>query len=141
MLKIYSKGCEHVLSALSFIPVEKYAANFLAQDLCEKAQVSETSTRKSLQILVREGILNAIPGPGGGYKFAIHPDDISLFRIIQSIDGPDAFDQCVMGLPECGSKSPCPLHETWQHVKEELLKEMTQQSLGEIMRIAQRRKK
>ncbi len=141
MFKIYSKGCEHVLSALSTIPIKEYENNFLAQELCKKAGVSETSTRKGLQLLVHAGILDAVPGPGGGYKFTSHPDNISLLEIIQSVDGQDVFERCIMGLPNCNHHAPCPVHDTWKKVKSELIRELQQKSLGKIMQTAQRRKK
>lgn len=112
----------------------------MAQDICRRADVSETSTRKALQILVKENILMAVPGPGGGYKFSRDPDKISLLSLIQAIDGPDVFEKCVMGLPDCGNAKPCPVHNSWKKVKSEMLKELKSKSLGAMMRSAQKEK-
>ncbi|MCA9405940.1 MAG: Rrf2 family transcriptional regulator, partial [Candidatus Omnitrophica bacterium] len=93
MFKVYSKGCEYVLRALTRLPVDHYQEPFLAKDLCKKAKVPEASTRKIFQKLAREGLLNAVPGPGGGYKLSKDANQISLFHIIVAVDGKEVFDK------------------------------------------------
>jgi len=42
---------------------------------------------KILQRLTRDGILNSIRGPSGGFRLARAPDTISLLQIVEAIDG------------------------------------------------------
>ncbi|MCA9407306.1 MAG: Rrf2 family transcriptional regulator [Candidatus Omnitrophica bacterium] len=141
MFKIYSKGCEYALRALTQIPPELYDQNFLAKDLCKKAKVPEASTRKIFQSLVKSGVLSAVPGPGGGYVLTRSPAKISLLTIIKSVDGEDAFEKCIMGLPDCGQCNPCPVHNTWKKVKESIIKEMEVKSLAQLMGSVKKSKK
>lgn len=138
MFKIYSKGCEYAISALTQISLKDSGQSFLAADICRKANLPEHSTRKALQLLVWGGLLESVSGPGGGYKLSRDPRNISLLDIIKSIDGENVFDHCVMGLSECGSKNPCPVHNTWIRVKGKMLAEMQQKSLYELMTIGRK---
>ena len=96
MIKLYSKGCEHILQIISRIPQDECDQTFLAKNLCRKSKVPEHSARKGLQLLVQKKILEAVPGPGGGYKFAAHPKKISLLDVVNAIDGEDSLKRCVM---------------------------------------------
>lgn len=141
MLRIYSKGCEHVLRALTRIRLDQCDRQFLARDICRLAKVPETPTRKSLQALVKAGILAAATGPGGGYRFAIHPSKISLIRIITAVDGEDVFDQCLMGLPECSRSQPCPIHDLWSKLKGRMVRELERKTIGQLMQTVKVRQK
>lgn len=139
MLRIYSKGCEHVLRALTRIPLDQCDQQFLARDICRQAQVPETPTRKSLQALVKAGLLAAATGPGGGYRFAVHPSKISLLRIITAVDGETVFDHCLMGLPECSHSQPCPIHESWTKLKGQMIRELERKTIGQLMQTVKER--
>src|SRR3989338_10675786 len=133
MIKLYSKGCEHILRIISKIPQDEYGRIFLAKNLCHKSRVPEHSARKELQLLVQKRVLEAVSGPGGGYKFAIHPKKTTLLDVINIVDGKDSLKRCVMGLTECNSKAPCPIHNSWKDLKEDLLREFKKKTLFDLM--------
>jgi DNA-binding IscR family transcriptional regulator len=45
-------------------------------------------------------------------------ETISLREIVRAVDGPDAFDRCVLGLDRCGGPEPCPFHREWAAARE-----------------------
>lgn len=134
MFKLYSKGCEYALRALTAIPSDAYDKPFAAKDLCRKAGVPEASTRKVFQKLVREGILSAVTGPGGGYKLSRDPSDISLLSIVGAVEGDDVFKKCVLGFATCSDRKPCPVHSSWKKVRTGMIREMENKSLAQLMR-------
>ena len=42
---------------------------------------------KQLQALVRAGILSSTPGPRGGFRLAVEPENVSLLDIVVAIEG------------------------------------------------------
>lgn len=132
MFKLYSKGCQHALWALSYAHLEREGARFQPKDVCKRTGIPEPFTRKILQALVQGGFLNAHRGPGGGYSLARNAESISLLDVIKAVDGDHAFDQCVMGLPQCSGASPCPIHGLWATTKTKLLQDLERKSLAEI---------
>lgn len=49
---------------------------------------------KQLQALARAGIVSSTPGPGGGFRLARSPEDITLLDIVIAIEGPDEAFRC-----------------------------------------------
>lgn len=139
MFKVYSKGCEYALRALTEISLSKPHQKFSMKQICRKAKIPESYTRKIFQSLVQGKFLSAVPGPGGGYALTSHPKKISLLKIILAVDGQDAFDKCIMGLSECNEKKPCPIHNTWKKMKKGVLRELKNKTLEDLIKVRKQR--
>ncbi|MBX7259415.1 MAG: Rrf2 family transcriptional regulator [Candidatus Hydrogenedentes bacterium] len=141
MFRLYSKGCEYALRALTCAASQKDTSRFQAKDVCKKAGIPESFTRKVFQALTQGGFLQAVRGPGGGYELSRPPEEITLRDVIEAVEGQDTFSHCVLGFPTCGEKHPCPLHETWAAAKTELLAQLEQRSLRDLADTTTRKKK
>lgn len=133
MLRLYSKGCEHVLRALISIPPGDAGKVFSLKTICSQESIPLSFTKKMFHHLVQQGLLHALQGPGGGYRFKIPPSDITVLQIIESVDGPDALHHCVLGSGNCGQGRPCSLHLLWKQVQENLVSELNALKLQELM--------
>ena len=140
MFKLYSKGCEYALRALTYAASHSEDGRFQAKDVCEKTDIPESFTRKVLQSLVQGGFLQAVRGPGGGYELTRPASEITLLDVIEAVEGEDTFDHCVLGFPSCGSKRPCPLHETWSQAKRQLMAQLERRTLQELADSTQSKK-
>jgi len=69
--------------------------------IAEEMIVSEAHLSKVLQRLVREGLINSVRGPHGGFKLAKDPDDISLMDVYEAIEGPLPVDHCLFHSKSC----------------------------------------
>jgi Rrf2 family protein len=49
--------------------------------------VSKDQLSKVLQRLVKEGLLTSRRGPKGGFSITVSPDQVTLLRIVEAIDG------------------------------------------------------
>ena len=133
MFRLYSKGCEYAIRALLQMGPARGRAKFAATDVCRRAGIPESFTRKIFQALVRGGFLSAVTGPGGGYALRRPPGQITLRRVIEAVDGEGAFRQCVLGLPVCGERRACPLHATWLKAKRPLLRQLDTTTLQDLL--------
>lgn len=140
MFKLYSKGCEYALRALTYAASQKENGRFQAKDVCEKTDIPESFTRKVFQALTQGGFLQAVRGPGGGYELTRPANKISLLDVIEAVEGRDTFDHCVLGFPACGSKHPCPLHDTWVRAKRQLIAQLEHRTLQELADTTLRKK-
>ncbi len=141
MFKLYSKGCEYAIRALIFATDHSSTDSpkrFQAKDVCEKAGIPESFTRKILQALVQDGVLVSGRGPGGGYALAMPAEEISIARIIRAIDGDQAYSKCVMGLEACNADNPCPMHDYWTTMKVPMLEELEARTLKDLLRVSDR---
>ena len=89
------------------------------KEVTEAIASPEAFTAKILQQLVKNGLLLSFRGPTGG--FILNDEkDIRLHDVVVAIDGTHLMEDCVLGLNECSSSNPCPVHEKFQIVKNEL---------------------
>jgi Rrf2 family protein len=104
MIMKLSEGIEsglHCALLLAMIPEE---AVLPARALAEFHGVSESYLLKHLQSLAAGGILQAVPGPKGGYRLARQPDDITVLDVVQAIEGKGPAFRCT----EIRQRGPCP---------------------------------
>jgi Rrf2 family transcriptional regulator, iron-sulfur cluster assembly transcription factor len=76
---------------------------------------------KILQQLAKQKILSSTKGPHGGFSILRDPQKITLYEIIKTIDGEEAFTNCIMHNGPCitvdNTKKPCPLHEDYSKAR------------------------
>jgi Rrf2 family iron-sulfur cluster assembly transcriptional regulator len=72
---------------------------------------------KLLSTLSRSGFVDGERGPGGGYRLARAPDEITLLEIYRLFEGEPPADECAWG-GDCRGFEQCPLHdgiaEVWE---------------------------
>ena len=133
MLHLYSRGCEYAIQALTHLSRRECRDGFSVRSVCRKAALPESFTRKIFQTLVKNGILAAKRGPGGGYRFKKDPDKISLLSMIHAIDGKRAFDKCVIKDIPCDRTERCSLHSKWMKTKDSLIKQLADSTIAQLI--------
>lgn len=96
---------------LASIETRKYIS---IQEISEKLDIPFYFLTKVLQQLTQAGLMESKKGSHGGVRLTKSETKISLFEIIEAIDGKDLFTECLLGLPGCGIRKPCPVHEEWK---------------------------
>ena len=72
-------------------------------------------------------------GRQGGFRLARAAEEIHLIEIIQAIDGPlKDCNACVSGLATCSDTAPCPLHERFKPIREQLKAFMHDTTLADM---------
>ncbi len=94
-----------------YIPIRK-----ISDDL----NISFHFLTKIIQILSQHGLMTSYRGPAGGVALAKPASEISLIEIITALEGADFFEGCILALPNCGDGAPCPLHEYWGKIRDQL---------------------
>ncbi len=139
-MRLYSKGCEYLIRALTRMSERERIEGFSVRVVCRRAHIPESFMRKVLQNLAHKGLLVARRGPGGGYRFRFDPSPMPLLALITAVDGGDVFDQCVIREVDCDEDRPCAMHAIWTKAKKNLLDELTMHSVGEVVRAAKAHK-
>ena len=129
---LISKACDYGIRAalyvasktdLQFVPIRKISADL---------KISFHFLTKILQVLTQKNIMASYRGPKGGVSLAKPSSSITILEIIEAIDGLNLFQGCILGLPECNNSNPCPLHEKWAFMREELKTTFQQANLSEL---------
>ncbi len=85
--------------------------------LAEAHGVPTAYLAKHLQAMSRAGILEAGTGPGGGYRLARPPADISVLDVVEAVDGDDPAFHCMeirrrgpAAMPASEYRTMCGIH-------------------------------
>ncbi len=131
---MFSKACEYGIRATIWIAARSRSGERASlKRIAEAIDSPEAFTAKILQQLTRSKILTSTKGPVGGF----HIEDkkrsaLRLSDVVRALDGDRLFEGCGLGLPECDASHPCPLHDQFVAMRQQihqLLDEATLDSL------------
>ena len=131
---ILSKACEYALRATLHLVAMKPEGFVSIRAISDDLDISFPFLTKIFQKLTQAGILHSFRGPNGGIALARPPAKVTLYDIVVAVDGPGMFRECVLGLPGCGERKPCPMHERWARERERLKTMFQAETLEDIAR-------
>jgi Rrf2 family nitric oxide-sensitive transcriptional repressor len=79
-----------------------------ADEIARNGQVPRRYANKVLQALVRAGFVRSQPGPGGGYRLVLQPEELSILDVIGAVEPITRIVRCPLGLKT--HTDLCPLH-------------------------------
>ncbi len=115
----FSKTSEYALRILIYMARQPEAL-YSASQLIKELNVSDKYLRRLMTNLSKSGFIRSVQGRVGGYAFQKHIDEITLFDVIDSVEGMDQLNSCVLGFEQCSCTNPCAMHETWSGVRDKL---------------------
>ena len=118
---IYSRSAEyaiHALTELAILPPGEFA---LVKTLAGETAIPSHFLAKLLQDLARIGLLKSTKGPHGGFRLNVPPEEITMLRIVEVIDGPGRFDRCLGGTAECNERAACGMHDGWMVLRSRII--------------------
>ena len=133
-LLMFSKSCNYAIKAAIFIAKHSLEENKVGfVDIAKEIDSPQAFTAKILQILVKSGIIDSVKGVNGG--FYIPKKNIAttyLVEIVDAIDGDAVFHGCGLGLSHCSETHPCPVHDKFKSIRDELAHMLETTNLEEL---------
>jgi len=131
---MFSKACEHGIKAVIYIAAQSLEGRRVnIGDVVEHSGSPKAFTAKVLGELTKHNIVNSHTGPNGG--FDIEPKQIKQIKmsdIVRAIDGDSIYNGCGLGLDECNSAEPCPMHHKFVDIRKEIKKMLTSTSIYDL---------
>jgi len=134
MSLIFSRQCEYALQAVLYIALKPEGEMSSIKEMTKKLDIPYHFLGKIMQDLSRKGLLRSLKGPTGGFTLGMPAKDITLFHVVEAIDGVDFTSKCVMGFPHCSGKSPCAVHEHWAGLREGIYKMLVSKQIADMAR-------
>ncbi len=121
---MFSKACEYGIRASIYIADQSLLDRKVSlKDVAQAINSPEAYTSKILQQLSRNNIINSEKGPKGGFSMDKQKlDKVKLSTIVSAIDGDDIYSGCGLGLKKCNEKMPCPVHNQFKAIRDQLKK-------------------
>lgn len=131
---MFSKACEYGIKACIFIAINSYEGKRVSpKEIAEEINSPQAFTAKILQSLVRHNVIDSIKGAHGGFEVSKYEiKHIKLAAIVKAIDGDNIYNGCGLGLGRCDENHPCPVHDKFKGVRDELKQMLENTSLEEL---------
>ena len=108
---MFSKSCKYAIRAVLLLATESSEKEKLCVDqLAKQLNIPREFLAKVLQVLTKQKCISSSRGRNGGFYLSEENLQGNLLSVIQAIDGPGFFEECILGLPECSGNHPCPYH-------------------------------
>lgn len=134
---MYGKQTETAIAAMSRL-AEVYdggKTRLAASDIAATRHLQGPFVAKMLTVLSQAGLVEGMPGPGGGYALARHPSRIKLYDVYVLFEREDASTDCPFGGGICGAGAPCPLHDRLVNVQK-TMDDLLQKTTFDVFRKA-----
>jgi Rrf2 family protein len=109
-------------------PGQKAATNQIA----EEQDIPLSFLAKIIAQLSVAGLLQTMRGARGGVALARPPEEISLLRVVEAIDGPIMLNECVNGQSNC-TRTDCPIQDIWQAAQRDLVDRLEGTTFAEFV--------
>jgi Rrf2 family protein len=129
---IVSRSADYALRAMVYLARLGGDRHVPANEIANEMHAPPFLLSRILQHLVKGDLLTSMKGHHGGFRLLKQPDQVSLFDIIQLIDGPFVMHDC-SGL-DCGLKHDCNLRGVFSAAESRLEDMFRSVTLAEVAR-------
>lgn len=132
-MKLSTKG-RYAVMAMADIAQQGGEQPVSLADISGRQAISQAFLEQLFAKLRKNGLVDSVRGPGGGYSLAKAADDIQIVDIISAVDEPlqitrcqgDALDGCVEG-------EKCVTHELWAALGRQVYGFLAAVTLGDVV--------
>ncbi|MCR9227914.1 MAG: Rrf2 family transcriptional regulator [Flavobacteriaceae bacterium] len=131
---MFSKACEYGIRAAVYVALQSLDGRRVSvNEIAEEIDSPIAFTAKILQQLSRSKVIHSVKGPTGGFELdRTEMDTVKISTIVHAIDGDDIYVGCGLGLKECNAQKPCPLHDKFVDIRNDLKNMLENTSLYEL---------
>jgi Rrf2 family transcriptional regulator, iron-sulfur cluster assembly transcription factor len=129
---IYTKTGEYAIRAILNLARQPKDKLIMSSEIAKDEEIPTHYLAKILQKLARYGYVDSFKGRGGGFKINEKAEKSSILEIVEKVEGPVIDNSCVTGLKQCSEEYPCPLHDEWAKIREQIYTLISSKSVKEV---------
>ena len=102
-------------------------------EISKSQHISEKFISRLVIPLREAGLLRSVRGSGGGFRLARSPEDITLLKIVETMQGPLAILDCLADADCCPRKANCLARQIWSDVNTGFMNVLARVTLAKIL--------
>lgn len=115
-----TQTAEYALRAVLYLARQGDEELVSVETVAAEVGIPRNYLSKILHTLAKEGVLESLRGPRGGFKLAIEAERLPLVRVVEPFDHLTERRSCLLGRPECSDESPCAAHHRWKAMADQV---------------------
>jgi Rrf2 family protein len=128
-----SSTCKTAIKAVIYLASKfESGGNAGIKEIAEFIDASEHTVGKLLQTLVKQGVVNSVKGPAGGFYISKEQRRQPIINIVEAIDGKQLFKECGLGLSKCSASRPCPIHHDYKEARDKVEKLFSTRKIADL---------
>ena len=128
-----SSTCKTAIKAVIYLASKfESGGNAGIKEIAEFIDASEHTVGKLLQTLVKQGVVNSVKGPSGGFFISKEQRKQPIINIVEAIDGKQLFKECGLGLSKCSASRPCPIHHDYKEARDKVEKLFSTRKIADL---------
>ena len=117
MMRVTTRG-RYALRAMVDLVMHSSEGTVRRQSISDRQDISADYVAQLFRQLRNAGLVEAVKGPGGGYRLSRDPGRITVGDVVRAVEGPVAVVHCA--LPDdqapCARVDRCVTHTLWVHL-------------------------
>lgn len=129
---LYSRSAEYAIRSLIHLAGLADGEYAMVKDIAAETSIPPHFLAKILQDLARDGFLQSSKGPHGGFRLRQPASAVTMFKIVETMDGAGRFQRCLGGSPECNDQTPCGMHDSWIALRSRIIDYLEGTSIADL---------
>ncbi|MCZ6804738.1 MAG: Fe-S cluster assembly transcriptional regulator IscR [Proteobacteria bacterium] len=130
-MKLTTKG-RYAVTAMLDLALHDSESPINLAEISQRQDISLTYLEQLFSKLRRHGLVESARGPGGGYRLALDAEDITIAKIIYSVDEPVDVTRCG-GKQDCQEGQRCLTHDLWMELNLHVSEFLNGVTLGDLV--------
>ncbi len=115
-----TRAGEYAVRCVLFMATRGMDETVNRREVAEAMDIPFQFLGKVAQQLARAGIIEIRQGAKGGLRLASPPEEISLLRVVEAIDGEIFLNDCLLRPDSCVRTGTCGVHKVWAKARRRL---------------------
>ena len=113
-MKMTTKG-RYAVTAMLDLALHDNDGPVSLAEISQRQEISLTYLEQLFSKLKRHELIESARGPGGGYRLAVSTEEITIAKIVYSVDEPVDVTRCG-GQQNCQGDERCLTHDLWMEL-------------------------
>jgi Rrf2 family protein len=129
-----TRSGEYGLRGLLFLAKQPPEKVTLVSEISKEQKIPETFLAKIFQRLSKVGLLRSARGAKGGFSLGKPAREITMREIVEAIEGPIAFNRCLLRQGECDEEKVCSLRKVWEKAQQRFVEILDRTTIEDLVR-------
>lgn len=127
-----TRQADYATRAILYLARNGRGERVSTSQVAKEQKIPPSFLAKIISQLSVAGLLHTARGAHGGIALARDPEQITLFEVIEAIDGPIQLNLCAEQKGACLFEENCPLQPVWHNAQNELVDRLKHTNFGQL---------
>jgi Rrf2 family transcriptional regulator, iron-sulfur cluster assembly transcription factor len=124
---------EHAIRALLYLAQRPAGESVAAERIAAGLGAPANYLAKTLNALVKQGLVASSRGPAGGFRLRRAAHQITLTQVVEIFGEARPQPVCLLGDRPCRSEAPCAAHARWESINVEMRRPLDDTTLADLL--------